>query len=36
MAGETTAELIFAPRTIWGELHGEVGDAFGDLDLPHF
>ncbi len=25
MAGETTAELIFAPRTIWGELHGEVG-----------
>ena len=25
MAGETTAGLIFAPRTIWGELHGEVG-----------
>ena len=25
MAGETTAQLIFAPRTIWGELHGEVG-----------
>jgi hypothetical protein len=25
VAGETTAELIFAPRTIWGELHGEVG-----------
>jgi hypothetical protein len=25
VAGETTAALIFAPRTIFGELHGEVG-----------
>jgi hypothetical protein len=25
MAGESTAGLIFAPRTIWGELHGEAG-----------